>query len=494
MANVKLASKAVGSIVKLKVNGTAKEFIVVHQGKPSSLYDDSCNGTWLLMKDCYEQRQWHSSNVNKYETSDVNTYLNGPFFNLFDSNIQGIIKQVKIPYFKSGVGTQNGANGLTAKIFLLSGYEVGWTTGDDSYFPVDGAKLAYFEIGTGTSANNKRIAYLNGSAAIWWLRSPYAVFNQHVWSVNRVGNFNYRNASDTASVRPCIILPSTTLVDDSGNVVTVDLTAHKTLVNGTAYTVQGGKCMVGGTVYNILKGRTLIGGTGYDITFPEPLVMPVKGDLITMNLDGTDRLYRVLKIVDGTTVEVLGMWNLGVTRQFHSSSNNYARSLLRTYLNTTWYGTLSDTAKAAIVPKTIVQDSWDFGPTGSPQYSGTYGTSVPGSNSYTISLVNANFATVGTDYVYALSVQEVLDYLSDSSVLVDTSAMLRNQNLWAMFWNQASSASEYLWLRSARSGGATFAVHVRGDNGGLFSSKVNISRAFHPAFQIDLSKIDFTIN
>ena len=270
--------------------------------------------------------------------------------------------------------------------------------------------------------------------------------------------------------------------------------AHKTRVGGTAYEVQGGKCMVDGTVYNILKGRTLIDGTGWDITFPSAVTMPVKGDLITMNLDGTDRLYRVLKIVDGTTVEVLGMWNLGVTRQFHSSSNNYARSLLRTYLNTTWYGTLSDTAKAAIVPKTIVQDSWDFGTTGSPQYSGTYGTSVPGSNSYTISLVNANFATVGTDYVYALSVQEVLDYLSDSSVLVDTSAMLRNQNLWAMFWNQASSASEYLWLRSARSGNATFAIHVRGDNGDLFSSKVNISRAFHPAFQIDLSKIDFTIN
>lgn len=43
--------------------------------------------------------------------------------------------------------------------------------------------------------------------------------------------------------------------------------AHKTLINGTAYEVNDGKCMVGGTVYNILKGRTLIGGTGYDVTF-----------------------------------------------------------------------------------------------------------------------------------------------------------------------------------------------------------------------------------
>ena len=168
MSNVKLASKAVGSIVKLTVNSTAKEFIVVHQGKPSSLYDDSCNGTWLLMKDIYENRQWDSSDVNKLESSTIHNYLNGDFQNLFDSNIKDAIKQVKIPYRKNGGsgGTdQSGANGLPAKIFLLSVYEVGWTSSDNQYFPQDGAKLSYFESGTGTSANNKRIANLNGSAA-----------------------------------------------------------------------------------------------------------------------------------------------------------------------------------------------------------------------------------------------------------------------------------------------------------------------------------------
>ena len=46
MAYVTLSSKAIGSTIKLKVNGSAKDFIVVHQGKPSSVYDDSCNGTW----------------------------------------------------------------------------------------------------------------------------------------------------------------------------------------------------------------------------------------------------------------------------------------------------------------------------------------------------------------------------------------------------------------------------------------------------------------
>ena len=168
MANVLLSTKAVGSTVKLKVNGTAKEFIVVHQGKPSSLYDNSCNGTWLLMKDIYENRQWHNSNVNNLENSTIHSYLNGTFLNLFESNIRDAIKQVKLPYRKnggSGGSDQSGANGLLCKIFLLSGYEIGFTTSDNPYFPVDGAKLSYFEAGTGSSALNKRIAYLNGSAA-----------------------------------------------------------------------------------------------------------------------------------------------------------------------------------------------------------------------------------------------------------------------------------------------------------------------------------------
>lgn len=223
MANVLLSTKAVGSTVKLKVNGTAKEFIVVHQGKPSSLYDDSCNGTWLLMKDIYENRVWQSGNINKYESSDIHTYLNNTFLNLFESNIRDAIKQVKIPYRKNGGsgGTdQSGANGLSAKIFLLSGYEVGWTTSDYSYFPVDGAKLSYFESGTGTSANNKRIANLNGSATNWWLRSPYTSYTGHVWYVFSVGGCNLSYASNSYGIRPALILPSTLLVSDDGTVST----------------------------------------------------------------------------------------------------------------------------------------------------------------------------------------------------------------------------------------------------------------------------------
>ena len=223
MANVLLSTKAVGSTVKLKVNGTAKEFIVVHQGKPSSLYDNSCDGTWLLMKDIYENRQWHNSNVNNLENSTIHSYLNGTFLNLFESNIRDAIKQVKLPYRKnggSGGSDQSGANGLLCKIFLLSGYEIGFTTSDNSYFPVDGAKLSYFEAGTGSSALNKRIAYLNGSAADWWLRSPSANNSYRVWLVYSNGNYGSYYASNSLGIRPALVLPSTLLVSDDGTVST----------------------------------------------------------------------------------------------------------------------------------------------------------------------------------------------------------------------------------------------------------------------------------
>ena len=211
----------VGSTVKIAVNGTLRDFLIVHQGKPSSLYDDSCNGTWLLMKDVYETRQWHSYDYSDYKTSSIHSYLNSTFLGLFDSNIKEIIKQVKIPYVDNmnhPLAVESGANGLSAKIFLLSGYEVGWTTSDSGNFPVDGAKLDYFAASSG--GNSKRIAYLNGSATDWWLRSPYTGDFDYVWLVSSNGYGNSYYASYSLGIRPALVLPSDMLVSDDGTITT----------------------------------------------------------------------------------------------------------------------------------------------------------------------------------------------------------------------------------------------------------------------------------
>ena len=138
-----------GQEVLLNENGVLVNYLVVHQGLPSDLYNASCEGTWLLRKDIAENRVWDSGNSNVLEASDIQAYLNGDWLAKYDAGVQSAIKQIKLPYRKNGGsgGTdQSGANGLSCKIFLLSGYEVGFTTSDNPYFPVDGAKLSYFEI------------------------------------------------------------------------------------------------------------------------------------------------------------------------------------------------------------------------------------------------------------------------------------------------------------------------------------------------------------
>lgn len=250
MASVALGTKSVGSIVKLKENGAAVNYIVVHQGRPSSSYDTSCDGTWLLRQDIAENRVWDSGNSNVLESSDIHSYLNNTWINRYDTDIRNAIKQVKIPYRQNGgsSGTdRNGANGLSCKIFLLSGKEVGWDSSDNQYFPNDGAKLSYFLDGTGSSANQKRVATLNGSATYWWLRSPRTDYANGVWVVGSGGDCNYWNAHNSYGVRPALVLPSTLLVSDDGSVTTntapttpPSITIPSSISGGSTITVSWG--------------------------------------------------------------------------------------------------------------------------------------------------------------------------------------------------------------------------------------------------------------
>ena len=223
MANVRLGAKAVGSTVKIKVNGASKDFIVVQQGNPNtSTYDSSCAGTWLLMKDIYEKRQWNRSGTSDYANSTIHSYLNGTFLGLFESNIKNAIKQVKLPY-RIGSGTSttvaSGSNGLSAKIFLLSATETSFSF--DGMPSGEGAELAYFKGCADNGPDSKRVAYLNGSADVYWaLRTPFCQVSNNVMFIVSNGNWGYNNCSNYYGVRPALILPSTLLVSDDGTVST----------------------------------------------------------------------------------------------------------------------------------------------------------------------------------------------------------------------------------------------------------------------------------
>lgn len=217
----RLGDMAVGSTVKIKVDGALKDFLIVQQGNPdSTIYDSSCDGTWVLMKDVYT-RYTFSSYDNSYKSSRIHSYLNGTFYSLIDADIRNAIKQVKIPYQNgtgSGGSLATGANGLSTKVFLLSGYEVGFSTRDSDSFPKDGRRLAYFPNSSG--GNSKRIAYNGSEAAVWWLRSPYTYTYENVASVATSGENTYNAYGNTCYVRPALILSSTLFVSGDGTVHT----------------------------------------------------------------------------------------------------------------------------------------------------------------------------------------------------------------------------------------------------------------------------------
>lgn len=213
---------AVGSVVKLMENGVATEYLVVNQGKPSgsSLYDDSCDGLWLLRKIVSTFHNWNSSDVNDYANSVAHTYLNNDFFSKFGEIEKNVIRSVKIP-FVNGSGNSpvsSGTNGLSTKVFYLSAYEVGFTKSISHNYPIDGAKLDYFEVGQDSSSCTLRLAYFRSTSRTedWWLRSANIVSEHYAWIVGNDGDIGggYGEAcTEENAVRPAIILPHNALFD-----------------------------------------------------------------------------------------------------------------------------------------------------------------------------------------------------------------------------------------------------------------------------------------
>ena len=214
---------AVGDSVWLSVNGALREFLVVHQGNPdSNLYDESCNGTWLLSVYAYMEDDHPfglntdgSHANNSYADSVAHKYLNGTFFESIGPTVKSAIKQVKIPYMK-GAGPsknyQNGSNGLTARVFLLSNAEVGFPSSS----PL-GAKLDHFLLGiaSGDMNNRRRCLYVGTTTACnWATRSPSINSDLAYEFVNKSGAREEFSSTNSA-VRPALIIDKDAPIDQS---------------------------------------------------------------------------------------------------------------------------------------------------------------------------------------------------------------------------------------------------------------------------------------
>lgn len=224
------------------------------------------------------------------------------------------------------------------------------------------------------------------------------------------------------------------------------------------------------------------------------LILPNKGDIIKMNLDGTERQYRVLS-VNGNICKVMGMWDDFISKYNETSTTTtfgsttaqkYKGSTLDIYLNTTWYNTLSTEAKSAIVPENVVQYCYKYygepNTLNTPTY--TYQYQYNWSNSDYDNVDNVGSVTVGKRNVFALDLKDIFDYIGK--------VCITSNELVIMFWNSTTKVSKYPWLRSSVADKSGSAWTVSGYNGDLLSRGVVNSYVVRPALNLDLSKIEWS--
>lgn len=216
MATTTLGNKAVGSIIQLKENGKLVSFYVAKHN-----YENSLNGmgrTLVVRKDCYDTRAWHSSNVNAYASSAIDSWLNSTYKNLLDADIRGVIGTTKIKYTPGNGNTT--VVTLERAIFLLSVTELGKTA---SYANTEGSALDI--------ASSLQIAYMNGSAVVQWTRSPGTDYTNYACYLYSDGDVYYGGCTGTIGSRPAFTLPSTLSVSDDG---TVSVNTAPTITSSTA--------------------------------------------------------------------------------------------------------------------------------------------------------------------------------------------------------------------------------------------------------------------
>lgn len=249
-----LNDKVVGDVVPLNVGGVAYDFLVVHKGLPSSKYDSSCDGVWLMMVNAYTRVYWDSTD-NDYGNSDVHSYLNSTFLNLFDVDVKNAIKQVKIPYRK-GAGTSktvsSGSSGLSTKIFLPSYVEIGNRAYSSDVN--DGDFFTYF---TGSGVSAKRICYYGGAKVSWCTRTPDVEYGDgYILGVYTNGGEMAFDYDDNCYVRPAMILPYDFTLASAGAIAgTIHIDGVQRELTGEGY------INIGGVLRDLSDSQVNIGGT-----------------------------------------------------------------------------------------------------------------------------------------------------------------------------------------------------------------------------------------
>lgn len=129
--------------------------------------------------------------------------------------------------------------------------------------------------------------------------------------------------------------------------------AHKTLIDGTAYAVKGGRDLIAGTGYAKKQGKTLIDGTEHAISFGIPLNTITPGAILYLNESGSPVPFYIAKHdyesgLNGAGRTLVVRKELSRYYNFSESSNEYANSELDSWLCDTWLKLLGADIQTAI--------------------------------------------------------------------------------------------------------------------------------------------------
>lgn len=201
-SGIPLSTTTPGEILMLNESGSLVPFYIAKHDYESEL--NGAGRTLLVRKDCYDNRKWHSSNVNAYAYSAIDSWLNGTYKNLLDADIRGVIGTTKIKY-TPGNGN-NTVGTLERAIFLLSATELNRSA---SWVNVEGTAL---EI-----ASSLQNAYMNGSAVVQWTRSPSTSYTYYAVFLRANGNVDNGFCAYTHGSRPAFTLPGTLGVEQNAD-------------------------------------------------------------------------------------------------------------------------------------------------------------------------------------------------------------------------------------------------------------------------------------
>ena len=213
----RLGNVAVGTVLKMQENGIPAQYIVIQQGLPSSLYDSSCNETWLLRRYVYPGTStiWQNAGGDLDYSKSVLNSVAQSVLSAYDAETLSTISTVKIPYCYNMGGVKSGSSGMSTKIFVLSPHE--YNDPNASKFGTDGAPLSYFSGVSGDSLVSRAVC----GADYWGRSTTYAEYGSQFPRVTEDGFSTASWYLYSAYVRPCIIRPSSLLVDDDGNILNV---------------------------------------------------------------------------------------------------------------------------------------------------------------------------------------------------------------------------------------------------------------------------------